>query len=122
MTEAENRATGNGGTGDGISNYVTQRRAEGRDLRYPAVPEALPVPVYDNHAHLEILDGDEPLSLDEHLERAAAAGVIGVINAGGDIESSRWCADAAERHPRVLAAVAIHPNDAPLYEAAGKPL
>ncbi len=113
-------AAGNGGTGDGISAYVTQRRADGRDLRYPEVPEPLAVGVYDNHAHLEILDGDEPLSLDEHLERAAAAGVIGVINAGGDIESSRWCADAAERHQRVLAAIAIHPNDAPLYEQAGK--
>lgn len=113
-------ATGNGGTGDGISNYVTQRRGDGRDLRYPELPEPLGVAVYDNHAHLEILDGDEPLTLDEHLDRAAYVGVMGVINAGGDIESSRWCADAAARHPRVLAAVAIHPNDAPLYEAAGK--
>lgn len=120
MTTSETGATGNGGTGDGISNYVSQRRADGRDLRYPAVPEPLPVPVYDNHAHLEILDGDEPLSLEDHLARAGDAGVIGVINAGGDIESSRWCAEAAASHPRVLAAVAIHPNDAPLYEQAGK--
>ena len=112
--------SGNGGAGDGISNYVTQRRADGRDLRYPALPEPLAVPVYDNHAHLEILDGDEPLSLEEQLDRAAEVGVMGVINAGGDIESSRWCAEAAASHPRVLAAVAIHPNDAPLYEAAGK--
>lgn len=113
-------AAGNGGTGDGISSYVTQRRAEGRDLRYPEIPEPLAVGVYDNHAHLEILDGDEPLTLDEHMQRAAAAGIIGVVNAGGDIESSRWCAEAAATHPRVLAAVAIHPNDAPLYEQAGK--
>lgn len=112
--------TGNGGTGDGVSNYVTARRPDGRDLRYPEAPEPLAVPVYDNHAHLEIEDGEEPLSLDEQLDRAAAVGVAGVINAGGDIESSRWCAEAAARHPRMLAAVAIHPNDAPLYEAAGK--
>ncbi|WP_407662105.1 TatD family hydrolase [Microbacterium gorillae] len=111
---------GNGGTGDGISSYVTQRRSDGRDLRYPEAPEPLRVPVYDNHAHMEILDGEEPLSLDEQLDRAAAVGVAGVINAGGDIESSRWCAEAAAAHPRVLAAVAIHPNDAPLYEEAGK--
>ncbi|MBV0894386.1 TatD family hydrolase [Microbacterium sp. NC79] len=103
-----------------MSSYVTQRRAEGRDLRYPEIPEPLAVGVYDNHAHLEILDGDEPLTLDEHMQRAAAAGIIGVVNAGGDIESSRWCAEAAATHPRVLAAVAIHPNDAPLYEQAGK--
>lgn len=120
MSSAEAAGGGNGGAGDGISAYVTQRRGDGRDLRYPEVPQPLEVALYDNHAHLEIRDGDEPLSLDEHLERAAAAGVIGVVNAGGDIESSRWCAEAAERHPRVLAAVAIHPNDAPLYEQAGK--
>nr|WP_254367548.1 TatD family hydrolase [Microbacterium sp. NC79] len=89
-------------------------------MRYPEIPEPLAVGVYDNHAHLEILDGDEPLTLDEHMQRAAAAGIIGVVNAGGDIESSRWCAEAAATHPRVLAAVAIHPNDAPLYEQAGK--
>ena len=37
--------------------YVQQRDGEGRkNLRYPAAPEPLSVPVYDNHAHLEILD------------------------------------------------------------------
>ena len=79
------------------------------------------MPVYDNHAHLEIADGDEPLSA-----RASSSigpptvGVIGVVQAGGDIESSRWSAWAAASHPRVLAAVAIHPNEAPAYEQAGE--
>ncbi len=103
------------------SQYVRERHNDGtRDVRWPVAPEPLAVPVYDNHAHLEIVDGDEPLTLAEQLDRAAAVGVIGVVQAGGDVESSRWSAWAAASHPRVLAAVAIHPNEAPAYEAAGE--
>lgn len=102
------------------SGYVRERHNDGsRDVRWPAAPEPLAVPVYDNHAHLEIADGDEALSLDEQLERAAAVGVVGVVQAGGDVESSRWSAWAAASHPRVLAAVAIHPNEAPAYAQQG---
>lgn len=103
------------------SNYVRTRHNDGsRDVRWPEAPAPLAVPVYDNHAHLEIADSDEPRSLAEQLEHAAAVGVIGVVQAGGDIESSVWSADAAASHPRVLAAVAIHPNEAPAYAAAGR--
>ena len=103
------------------SRYVRERHNDGsRDVRWPEPPVPLAVPVYDNHAHLEIADGDELLSLGDQLERAAAVGVIGVVQAGGDIESSRWSAEAAASHPRVLAAVAIHPNEAPAYQAAGR--
>src|SRR5690606_33280615 len=102
------------------SGDIRGRHTDGsRDVRWPAAPEPLPVPVYDNHAHLEISDGDEPRSLDEQLALADAVGVIGVVQAGGDIESSRWSAAAAAAHPRVLAAVAIHPNEAPAYAADG---
>ncbi|WP_334151729.1 TatD family hydrolase [Microbacterium sp.] len=101
--------------------YVRERSGDGRkDLKYPAAPEPLAVPVYDNHAHLEILDGDQPLSLTEQLDRAQAVGIAGVIQASGDIESSRWAVEAAASDPRVLAAVAIHPNDAPTYAEEGR--
>lgn len=101
--------------------YVRERAGEGRkDLRYPPAPAPLTVPVYDNHAHLEIIDGDEPLTLTEQLDRAQAVGVHGVVQASGDIESSRWAVAAAEQDSRVLAAIAIHPNDAPTYAAAGQ--
>lgn len=103
---------------DDPSAYVRQREKGSRDVSYPPAPEPLPVPVYDNHTHLEIEDG-EGLPLDEQLERAVAVGVMGVVQAGGDIESSRWSAWAAASHPRVLAAVAIHPNEAPVYAAQG---
>jgi TatD DNase family protein len=103
------------------SAYTRERSASGRrDLTYPELPEPLAVPVYDNHCHLEIMDGEDPLSLDEQLARAASAGIAGVVQASGDVESSRWAVWAAEQHPRVLAAVAIHPNEAPTYEAAGE--
>ncbi|KTS86366.1 deoxyribonuclease [Microbacterium testaceum] len=103
------------------SQYVRERSTDGRrDVSYPPAPEPLGVPVYDNHTHLEIEDGETGLSLDEQLERALAVGVHGVVQAGGDVDSSRWSAWAADTHPRVLAAVAIHPNEAPVYERAGE--
>ncbi|MEV8266009.1 TatD family hydrolase [Microbacterium sp. NPDC076911] len=103
------------------SNYVRERHKDGsRDVRWPAAPSPLDVAVYDNHCHLEIADGDEPRTLREQLDRAAEVGVIGVVQAGGDIESSQWSAWAAESDSRVLAAVAIHPNEAPEYAEAGR--
>lgn len=105
---------------DDPSQYVRQRERGSRELSYPPSPEPLAVPVYDNHTHLEIRDGDDAPTLDEQLDRAVAVGVAGVVQAGGDIDSSRWSAWAAASHPRVLAAVAIHPNEAPAYAAAGR--
>jgi TatD DNase family protein len=107
------------GVEDVGAGYVRRRERGGRDLTYPPAPEPLPAPVYDNHCHLEILDGDDPLELDEQLRRAREVGIAGVVQAGGDLESSRWSARAAAAHPAVLAAVAIHPNEAPAYAAAG---
>ncbi|MCX6502055.1 MAG: TatD family hydrolase [Microbacterium sp.] len=102
------------------SQYVRQREKGARDVSYPPAPEPLAVSVYDNHCHLEIEDGEAAMSLDVQLDRALEVGIAGVVQAGGDIESSRWSAWAAASHPRVLAAVAIHPNEAPLYDAAGR--
>lgn len=92
-----------------------------RDLDYPPLPEALSVSVYDNHTHLEISDGSPGSELDyrEHLDRASSVGVKGVVQVGGDLETSRWSAQVAEREPRVLAAVALHPNEVPGYAASG---
>ncbi len=106
---------------DAAADYSRTRSAEGRgDVRYPPAPAPLAVPVYDNHAHLEFRDGEEPLSLTEQLDRAESVGIAGVVQVSCDIDSSRWSAAAAESDPRVLAAVAIHPNDAPVYAAEGR--
>jgi TatD DNase family protein len=98
---------------------TTSERGQTRDLSYPPLPEPLVVGVYDNHAHLEIADGDNPLDYLAQLDLASSVGVRGVVQVGGDLETSRWSAEMAAREPRMLAAVAIHPNEAPAYEAAG---
>ena len=90
-----------------------------RDLEYPPLPEPLVVGIYDNHTHLEIAGGENSLDYREHLDRASSVGVRGVVQVGNDLETSRWSADIAAREPRVLAAVAIHPNEAPRYDAEG---
>lgn len=96
------------------------------DRAYPPLPEALKVPVYDDHTHLDPFSGpgwfgDEGQQLDwrEQLDRASVAGVKGVVQVGTDVESSRWSAEHAAIDPRMLAAVAIHPNDAAVLEEQG---
>lgn len=91
-----------------------------RAAEYPPSPEPLPVPVYDNHTHLEIADGALPIAPAEHLERAAAVGVAGAVQVGTDVPTSRWSAEIAAREPRLLAAVALHPNEAPELEEHGE--
>lgn len=85
------------------------------DHSYPPPPEPLVVPVYDNHTHLEIHPGAESyLEPLEQLDQASAVGIRGVVQVGVDLPTSAWGAELAGREPRVLAAVAIHPNEAPL--------
>lgn len=104
-----------------MSEPIRSRKAyEGeskRDLSFPPLPEPLTVATYDNHTHLEIADGENPLPPEENLRRATEVGIKGVVQVGTDLETSRWSADLAARDTRVLAAVAIHPNEAPkLFE------
>ena len=100
--------------------FLRAREApEGPPRDYPPLPEALVVPVYDNHTHLEIADGGEPLDYREHLDRASSVGVRGVVQVGTDLATSRWSAEIAALEPRVLAAVALHPNEAPELLASG---
>jgi TatD DNase family protein len=117
--EAGNDQAGDDQTGAAAAAIRRREPTDGRDLSYPPLPEPLTVGVYDNHTHLEISDGENPLSVAEQLDRASSVGVRGVIQVGGDLETSRWSAQTAALEPRMLAAVAIHPNEAPAYEAAG---
>jgi TatD DNase family protein len=97
-------------------------RADGnrRDRSWPDAPQRLAVAVYDNHTHLEVADGDDPLDVGAQLARAEAVGVRGVVQVGTDVATSLWSAELAAVEPRVLAAVAIHPNDAPELAATGE--
>lgn len=103
-------------------NYirVRDRKAEDgskRDLSYPDLPEALKVGTYDNHTHLEIADGENPMDYREHLELANQAGILGGVQVGGSVATSIWSAQTAAIEPRLLAAVALHPNVAAEYKS-----
>lgn len=95
------------------------REPDEKLVEYPPAPTPLVVPVYDNHTHLEIEDGASSLDFREQLDRASSVGVRGVVQVGTDLATSRWSAEVAAAEPRVLAAVALHPNEAPELEARG---
>lgn len=88
-----------------------------KDMSYPELPEPLTIGTYDNHTHLEIADGDQPMDYQDHLALANQVGILGAVQVGVTLESSKWCADVAEKDSRLLAAVAIHPNEAARYES-----
>jgi TatD DNase family protein len=97
----------------------------------PPSPEPLPGPALDSHTHLDIVLGERPAG-DEHGEwasdedvdaeiaAAVAVNVPRLVQVGVDVPSSRWSAALAERHPNVLAAVALHPNEAGTGKAEGQ--
>ncbi|WP_278235282.1 TatD family hydrolase [Isoptericola sp. AK164] len=98
-----------------------------RERGFPPDPEALPVPVVDNHTHLDaiadVLDeralrGAPVPTVADHLDRAAAVGVDRLVQVGCELPSIAWT-DALLRDPandgRLLGAVAIHPNEAVLH-------
>ena len=89
-------------------------------MSYPPLPEALAVATYDNHTHFDIAYGDEALSTEQQLAKAASVGIKGVVQVGVTLETSKWSAELAAKEPRVLAAVAIHPNEAPEYGSIEK--
>jgi TatD DNase family protein len=83
----------------------------------PPSPEPLPSPALDSHTHLDIAVGGEDrlpddAAVDAEIAAAEAVGIPRLVQVGVDVPSSRWSAELAARHPNVLAAVAVHPNEA----------
>jgi len=85
---------------------------------FAPAPEPLSVPIYDNHCHLEFVFDEAvgAMPWQDNLDISQSVGIKGVVQVGVTLESSKWCADLATKDARVLAAVALHPNEAPLYE------
>ena len=82
-------------------------------------PEPLPVPTVDAHAHIEIVTNEAPDSdaVRQVLDDAASVNVTRIVQVGYSAEQSQWCVDMAQAFPgRVLAAVALHPNEAPVVK------
>lgn len=90
-----------------------------RDLDRPRAPspEPLPVPTVDSHAHLEIVtdaafDSQEVADV---IAEAKSVNVDRIVQVGYSAEQSQWCVQAAEKwNSSILAAVALHPNEAPV--------
>jgi TatD DNase family protein len=90
----------------------------------PPDPEPLPAPAVDSHTHLDLVVGERPApgagdvgwpdddTVAAEVAAAAAVGITRLVQVGVDVPSSRWSAALTDRHPGVLAAVAIHPNEA----------
>jgi TatD DNase family protein len=98
---------------------VADRHNRDLDRTLAPQPEALPVSTVDSHAHLEIVTNAAPDSVEVRkvLDDARDAGVDRVVQVGYSAEQSQWCVDAADHWKgRVLAAVALHPNEAPVVE------
>ena len=98
-----------------------------RDIDRPVAP--LPAPLssrtVDAHAHLELIHNSEPDSplVKQVLDEAASVGVDRIVQVGYSAEQSKWSVKCAESFPgRVLAAVALHPNEAPVVDDLEKDL
>jgi TatD DNase family protein len=87
-----------------------------KPAHYPDLPESLELGTYDNHTHLEIADGETPMSVSDHLAAMKEVGMLGAVQVGVTLDSSIWSAEVANSEPMLLAAVALHPNEAPLYK------
>jgi TatD DNase family protein len=91
-----------------------------RDLdRQPApLPDPLNVNCVDAHAHIEIITNGAPDApeVGKVLEDAKSVGIDRIVQVGYSAEQSEWGVKLAEHWPNVLAAVALHPNEAPVVE------
>ncbi|MCW2800087.1 MAG: AraC family transcriptional regulator [Aeromicrobium sp.] len=81
---------------------------------WPDAPERLPSAVVDNHCHMDMpLRDGTAMSVDETLDRAAAVNVTRIVQIGCDLPGARWAVETARTYDSVVAAVALHPNEAP---------
>jgi TatD DNase family protein len=88
---------------------------------HPPAPEALPIPVVDNHAHLDMSrDGMDLPDLQEVIDAATAVGVPRMIQIGCDLPGARFTVEVIDRYSALLGGVAIHPNEAPRLHDLGE--
>ena len=108
------------------SGEGTRRRGEKgedgrrRNLVFPPAPAPLPYAVVDNHTHMDLLDGEVAVTARDALDTGEALGIGAIVQVGCDVPSSLYAVRAAQADPRVLAAVALHPNEAPKLAEAGQ--
>jgi TatD DNase family protein len=92
------------GVGRAYHRVVTSR---------PPAPQPLPLPVVDNHTHLDhARSGESALEVADAIARATAVGVPRMVQIGCELESAHWTVNAIEKHPQLLGGVALHPTEA----------
>lgn len=95
---------------------------------FPSIPEPLPVPVIDNHTHVgtnrpgQVQNTSEtgqprfPLLIPSQIEFMSRSGIKHAITVGCEIPDLQDVIDLARQQPEFFsAALAIHPNEAPLH-------
>jgi len=98
---------------------MADRHSRDIDRKLAPLPQALPATTVDAHAHIEIVTNAAPDSAEvgEILAQAKSVGVDRVVQVGYSAQQSQWCVAAAEHwNDSVLAAVALHPNEAPVVK------
>lgn len=104
---------------------MADRHNRDLDRKQGPIPAPINTRTVDSHAHLELIhnsEADSPL-IKETLAQAAEVGVDRVVQVGYSAEQSIWSVKCAEAFPgQVLAAVALHPNEAPVVDDLEKDL
>ncbi len=78
----------------------------------PPLPEPLPAPTTDAHTHALSTLEFSGLAVADALAMARSVNVSRIVEVGTDVDSSVAAVALAQQYPQVVAAVAIHPNDA----------
>ena len=90
-----------------------------RDIDRPLapLPDPLPIPAIDSHAHLEIITNTSPddPAIKKVIDESASVGINRIVQVGYSAEQSEWSLALARLYKgRILATVALHPNEAPV--------
>jgi len=81
----------------------------------------LPIPVVDNHCHLDISrDGFDLPDIQAVIDAATAVGVPRIVQIGCDLPGARFTVEAIDRYAALLGGVALHPNEAPKLQDLGE--
>lgn len=90
-----------------------------RDIDRPLapLPDPLPIPAIDSHAHLEIITNTSPddPAIKKVIDESASVGINRIVQVGYSAEQSEWSLALARLYKgKILATVALHPNEAPV--------
>ena len=78
----------------------------------PPLPEPLAGSIVDSHTHLDTVQDVVGIEPAISLAAAREVGVTRIAQIGCDVAGSEFAEELARTHKNVIAAVAIHPNDA----------